>query len=115
MVRLPLGKYLAGSSLAWAIVLCCHAAVQSFEGLLVARFFLGVAEASISPGFSLITGMWYTREEQPFRHGIWFLGNAIATMMGGLLAYGIAQIGGPLAAWRVRLSSLPFVTRLTPS
>ncbi|CAF3659050.1 hypothetical protein FGSG_03855 [Fusarium graminearum PH-1] len=100
MVRLPLGKYLAGSSLAWAIVLCCHAAVQSFEGLLVARFFLGVAEASISPGFSLITGMWYTREEQPFRHGIWFLGNAIATMMGGLLAYGIAQIGGPLAAWR---------------
>ncbi|KAF5002741.1 hypothetical protein FGRMN_138 [Fusarium graminum] len=88
------------SSFAWAVILCCHATVQTFPGLLVARFFLGVAEASISPGFSLITGMWYTREEQPFRHGIWFLGNAIATMMGGLLAYGIAQIGGSLAAWR---------------
>ncbi|KAH7245288.1 major facilitator superfamily domain-containing protein [Fusarium tricinctum] len=100
MVRLPLGKYLTASSFAWAIILCCHATVQTFPGLLVARFFLGVAEASISPGFSLITGMWYTREEQPFRHGIWFLGNAIATMLGGLLAYGIAQIGGPLAAWR---------------
>ncbi|KAF4966415.1 hypothetical protein FSARC_5890 [Fusarium sarcochroum] len=100
MVRLPIGKYLAASSLAWAIVLCCHAAVQSFEGLLAARFFLGVAEASISPGFSLITGMWYKREEQPFRHGIWFLGNAIATMFGGLLAYGIAHIGGSLASWR---------------
>ncbi|KAF5023413.1 hypothetical protein F66182_4513 [Fusarium sp. NRRL 66182] len=100
MVRLPLGKYLAGSSVAWAVILICHAAVQDFPGLLVARFFLGVAEASISPGFSLITGMWYRREEQPFRHGIWFLGNAIATMIGGLLAYGIAQIGGSLQPWR---------------
>ncbi|KAF4959442.1 hypothetical protein FGADI_1663 [Fusarium gaditjirri] len=100
MVRLPLGKYLAGSSLAWAIVLCCHAAAQTFPGLLVARFFLGVAEASISPGFSLITGMWYKREEQPLRHGIWFLGNSIATSFGGLLAYGIAHIGGALEAWR---------------
>ncbi|PNP78583.1 hypothetical protein FNYG_08062 [Fusarium nygamai] len=100
MVRLPLGKYLVGSSLAWAIILCCHAAVQTFPGLLVARFFLGVAEASISPGFSLITGMWYKREEQPFRHGIWFLGNAIATSFGGLLAYGIAHIGGALESWR---------------
>ncbi|KAF5008114.1 hypothetical protein FDECE_5598 [Fusarium decemcellulare] len=100
MVRLPLGKYLAGTSLVWAIVLVCHAAVQDFKGLLIARFFLGVAEASISPGFSLITGMWYKREEQPLRHGIWFLGNAIATMFGGLLAYGIAHIGGKLDTWR---------------
>ncbi|RSM19572.1 hypothetical protein CDV31_001459 [Fusarium ambrosium] len=100
MVRLPLGKYLAGTSFVWAVVLICHAAVQDFKGLIIARFFLGAAEASISPGFSLITGMWYKREEQPLRHGIWFLGNAIATMFGGLLAYGIAHIGGALDAWR---------------
>ncbi|KAM5343629.1 hypothetical protein ACJ41O_012166 [Fusarium nematophilum] len=100
MVRLPLGKYLAGTSLVWSIVLVCHAAVQDFRGLLIARFFLGAAEASISPGFSLITGMWYKREEQPLRHGIWFLGNAIATMFGGLLAYGIAHVGGALNPWR---------------
>ncbi|KAH7139890.1 major facilitator superfamily domain-containing protein [Dactylonectria estremocensis] len=100
MVRLPLGKYLAGTSLAWAIILICHAAVQDFKGLLIVRFFLGAAEASISPGFSLITGMWYKREEQPLRHGIWFLGNAIATMFGGLLAFGISHIGGAFDTWR---------------
>ncbi|KAH7129205.1 major facilitator superfamily domain-containing protein [Dactylonectria macrodidyma] len=100
MVRLPLGKYLAGTSLAWAIILVCHAAVQDFKGLLIVRFFLGAAEASISPGFSLITGMWYKREEQPLRHGIWFLGNAIATMFGGLLAFGISHIGGTFDTWR---------------
>lgn len=88
-------------SLAWAIILICHAAVQDFKGLLIVRFFLGAAEASISPGFSLITGMWYKREEQPLRHGIWFLGNAIATMFGGLLAFGISHIGGAFDTWRV--------------
>lgn len=30
--------------------------------------FQGVAEAAIAPGFSLITGMFYTREEQPARY-----------------------------------------------
>ncbi|KAL6244912.1 hypothetical protein RBB50_008440 [Rhinocladiella similis] len=100
MVRLPIGKYLATSSIIWALILGCHAATQSFTGLFIARFFLGAAEASISPGFSLITGMWYKRQEQPFRHGIWFFGNSVAVMFGSLLGYAIAHIRGSLAAWR---------------
>ena len=35
---------------------------------MATRFFLGVGEASIAPGFSLITGMFYKREEQPARY-----------------------------------------------
>lgn len=46
----------------------CHAACSSFAGLMVARFFLGVGEAAIAPGFTLITGMFYKREEQPVRY-----------------------------------------------
>ena len=46
----------------------CHAAAKSFGGLVAARFFLGVGEAAIAPGFSLITGMFYKREEQPARY-----------------------------------------------
>lgn len=90
----------------WAVVLACHAATTNFTGLFIARFFLGVAEASVTPGFSLITGMWYKREEQPLRHGIWFLGASVATMFGGLMAYAIAHIHGSLAAWRVSGRSL---------
>ena len=56
MVRFPLGKYLACTCLVWAICLTCHAATTNFAGLMVARFVLGATEASISPGFSLITG-----------------------------------------------------------
>ena len=90
-------------SMIWAVILGCHAATQTFSGLLAVRFFLGAAEASISPGFSLITGMWYKRQEQPLRHGLWFFGNSVAVACGGLLGYGIAHIRGSIGPWRVRL------------
>lgn len=35
---------------------------------MTVRFFLGVGEAAIAPGFTLITGMFYQREEQPLRY-----------------------------------------------
>lgn len=35
---------------------------------MVARFFLGVGEAAVAPGFTLLTGMFYTRAEQPVRY-----------------------------------------------
>lgn len=70
----------------------CHAACTSFSGLMAARFFLGVGEASIAPGFALITGMFYKREEQPARQAAWFIGNSIASVIGGLVAYGIGLI-----------------------
>jgi len=56
MVRFPIGKYLACTCAAWAVCLTCHAATTNFTGLMIVRFFLGATEASISPGFSLITG-----------------------------------------------------------
>jgi hypothetical protein len=34
---------------------------------MVTRFILGMLEASIAPGFSYITGMFYKRDEQPLR------------------------------------------------
>lgn len=35
---------------------------------MTVRFFLGAGEASIAPGFTLLTGMFYKREEQPLRY-----------------------------------------------
>lgn len=46
----------------------CHAATRNFAGLMSARFFLGVGEAVIGPGFGLCVGMFYKREEQPTRY-----------------------------------------------
>ena len=69
--------------------------------MMVARFFLGCAEASISPGFSLITSLWYRTSEQPLRHGLWFCGNSISVIFGSLIAIGILKIENKLAPWKV--------------
>jgi len=80
----------------------CTAGCTSFAGLMVQRFFLGVAEAAVAPGFSLITGMFYLRKEQPIRQGAWFFGNCVALILGGLIAYGVRNIPNPpLAYWKL--------------
>ncbi|OQE21757.1 hypothetical protein PENSTE_c011G04086 [Penicillium steckii] len=102
IVRLPIGKYLACSVFVWGGILMCHAATTNFAGLMCARFFLGVGEAAIAPGFTLLTGMFYKREEQPIRQSAWFFGNCIAVLVGGLIAYGIGNINTTaIAHWKL--------------
>ncbi|CAG7922001.1 unnamed protein product [Penicillium olsonii] len=100
MVKFPLGKYLSTVFILWSLILACHAATTNFAGLMVARFFLGCAEASLSPGFTLITSLWYRTSEQPLRHGIWFCGNSLSLIFGNLIAVGILQIDDRLKAWQ---------------
>ncbi|KAB8073535.1 allantoate permease [Aspergillus leporis] len=100
LVKFPLGKFLAWNFIIWAVVLACHAATTNFTGLMVIRFFLGCTEASVSPGFSLLTSLWYRTSEQPLRHGIWFCGNSISLIIGNLIAVGIWQIDSAIHAWQ---------------
>lgn len=53
--RLPLGKYSAACILVWGLILSCFAGVKSFSGAVAIRFFLGVFEAAVTPGFALLT------------------------------------------------------------
>ncbi|KAI2855308.1 hypothetical protein CBS63078_4802 [Aspergillus niger] len=111
IVRLPLGKYISASVLIWGGILMCHAAATNFGGLMAARFFLGVGEAAIAPGFSLITGMFYKREEQPARQSAWFLGNCIASVIGGVVAYGIGNIkADAVTSWQLLFLVLGAIT-----
>lgn len=88
--RLPLAKWSAFNVIMWGLTLCCMAAVSSFSGAMAVRFFLGVFEAAVSPGFALFTSQWYTIREQGFRTGIWFSNNGWGQIVGGFVAYGIA-------------------------
>ncbi|KAL7949501.1 major facilitator superfamily domain-containing protein [Trichoderma barbatum] len=110
-VRVPLGKYVAITVVVWGIVVMCHGATKDFAGLMVARFFLGVAEAAVSPGFSLITGLFYKREEQPARILIWFSGNSIANVLSGIIAHGVGGItNSSIANWKLLFLILGSVT-----
>lgn len=109
-VRFPIGKYLGVSVALWGVVLTTHATCSNFGGLLTARFLLGVTEAAVAPGFSLITGMFYKTREQPSRMALWFLGNAVANVVSGLIAYGIGRIDSSIAAWKLLFIILGIVT-----
>jgi ACS family allantoate permease-like MFS transporter len=99
-VKFPLGKFLATCVLAWAVILAFHGAAMSFASLTVLRFLLGICESTISPGFSLVTGLWYKPSEHASRHGLWFAGNTASAIFGGLLSYAISHIQSPIASWR---------------
>lgn len=57
-IKFPIAKYMAGTIFCWSVVLACHGAASNFASLIALRFLLGAFESVISPGFSLITGLW---------------------------------------------------------
>jgi MFS family permease len=89
----------------WGIVLSCFAAVENYAGAIAIRFFLGVFESAVTPGFALFTSQWYTKKEQGARTGIWFSFNGWAQIFGGCLAYGIAvgcrKTGTTIEPWKI--------------
>lgn len=111
---LPLGKYSASCIILWGLTLACFAAVKDFGGAVAVRFFLGVTEAAVTPGFAFITSQWYTKAEQGMRVGIWFSFNGVAQIVGGLVAYGIAKgtANNPssLAGWQILFLATGLVT-----
>lgn len=57
----------------WGITLALQAAMINFQGIIALRAFLGVFEAATQPTFTLLSGMWYTREEQAGAVTFWFV------------------------------------------
>ncbi|KDN47008.1 MFS general substrate transporter [Tilletiaria anomala UBC 951] len=111
--KLPLGRYLAACIILWGTVLALHAAAFNYAGLVVCRLFLGIFEAAVTPGFIMITGRFYRRNEQVSRTAIWFSCNGWAQILGGLVAYGVLmQPSGSLPVWREMFIILGGVTIL---
>jgi ACS family allantoate permease-like MFS transporter len=102
---LPLGKYSAFNIIMWGLTLSCFAAVENYAGAIAIRFFLGVFESAVTPGFALFTSQWYTKKEQGSRTAIWFSFNGWAQIFGGCLAYGIAvgarKSGTLVEPWKI--------------
>ncbi|GIZ48349.1 hypothetical protein CKM354_001141400 [Cercospora kikuchii] len=112
--RLPLGKYSAVCIILWGLVLACFAAAKNFSGAVAIRFFLGLTESAVTPGFALLTSQWYTKSEQGFRVSFWFSWNGIAQIIGGVVAYGIAvgteKHPASLAGWQILFLATGLVT-----
>ncbi|KXJ87366.1 MFS transporter [Microdochium bolleyi] len=98
--RTRMAKVVSACVICWGAVLAGTAAANNFAGLAACRFLLGAFEAAITPCFMMIVSMWYTRDEQPLRAGIFYAANGAGSILGGLLSYGLGQIKG-FSVWRI--------------
>ncbi|RPD66615.1 MFS general substrate transporter [Lentinus tigrinus ALCF2SS1-7] len=98
---LPVGKWMSFNIFVWSVALLCHTAARNFGEFFACRAFLGICEGAITPGFMIVTSMFYTRQEQTQRVGYWFLMNGAAIIFLGLVAYGTLHIHNDvLQAWQ---------------
>ncbi|KXX76424.1 High-affinity nicotinic acid transporter [Madurella mycetomatis] len=89
-------------TISWGIVMTFMGVVHNYEGLLAARFFLGVPEAGIFPGCAYYITNWYTRHEAMYRTALFYATASLAGAFSGLLAYAITLMDGigGLGGWQ---------------
>ncbi|KGQ08782.1 putative transporter C11D3.18C [Beauveria bassiana D1-5] len=87
--KLRPSRWLPSIMVAWGLVTTLMGIVRNYHGLLVARIFLGVAEAGLFPGVAL-------------RQAMFFSAASVAGAFSGLLAFAISKMHGVggLEGWR---------------
>ncbi|KAJ2849401.1 hypothetical protein IWW36_002647 [Coemansia brasiliensis] len=87
----------------WGVCSTSMAATKSYSGLVAARFFMGIFEASVGPGAPIILSFFYLRHELAWRTALFFGSSTFAGAFGGLIAYGVSKnlSNEPLAPWQL--------------
>jgi MFS family permease len=76
--------------------------IQSYSGLLAARWFLGVTEAGFFPAATFLLTLWYRRFEVQRRMAVFYIAASLSGAFSGLLAYAIMKLDGRsgLTGWQ---------------
>ena len=99
--KVKLSRYVAVCIILWAISLGAHAACKNYGQLVAVRFLLGWWEAALTPAFILLTGRFYTKQEQVTRTAVWFANNGWAQILGGGISYALqVQKPSKLKVWQ---------------
>ncbi|KAK7994152.1 hypothetical protein PG989_007533 [Apiospora arundinis] len=96
------GLYICSAACIWGCVSAATAAVQSFQGLLAVRVFLGVTEAVFFPGVIYFLSAWYTKSELGKRLAGLFIAQMVGSAFGGFVAAACLTLDGRhgIAGWR---------------
>ncbi|KAL8291896.1 hypothetical protein RQP46_002154 [Phenoliferia psychrophenolica] len=89
--KYPAGRVLGISCIIWGALVLAMIGCKGYVTGMVVRFLLGVFEAGVTPGLSLMTGWFYTRDEAPLRQTIWYSAIGWGGMLGSLMAAGISR------------------------
>ncbi|KAG2061068.1 MFS general substrate transporter [Suillus hirtellus] len=87
-------RWIPSIMVVWGVVMTLMCLIRSYQSLVVARAFLGFAEAGLVPGVNYYICLWYPRSERSKRIAIFFSSASLAGAFGGLLAYGIERMEG---------------------
>lgn len=111
MQRFPTGKYIGIMVILWGIIVTVTSAATNWGGLVATRILLGVFESAIAPSLILITSMWYKRNEQPVRVGLWYLGVGLGTIAGALISFGFQHYqGDTFRSWQIMFLVVGIIT-----
>lgn len=80
--------------IAWGLIMTLMCLCNTYHSLIIARIFLGLAEAGLFPGITFYLSLWYKRRDVAKRIAIFFSAATVAGAFGGLLAYGIERMEG---------------------
>jgi len=80
----------------------CQGATQNYAGILVCRFFLGLAEAGFYPGVLYHISFWFPADSISLRIAFFYACGQFSGTISGLLAFAISFMNGVggLAGWR---------------
>ena len=94
------GYYLPGIVATWGLISLCIGFVTDYHGLIVARFFLGLAEGGLLGGMVIYLAMFYPRRQLVRRITLFYCAAPLSGAFGGLLATGLAEINsGKYRGW----------------
>ena len=78
----------------WGLTTALKSLVSRYQGLLAARFFLGLFKGGLLAGIMLIVSRFYKRDQIQMRMALLFTAASLAGVFSGLLASGILGMEG---------------------
>ncbi|WP_146752467.1 MFS transporter, partial [Serratia quinivorans] len=94
--------WIARIMVTWGIIAAGMSLVQTPTQLYVMRFLLGVAEAGFTPGIIYYLSCWYPRSDRARAMSMFYIGAALASVIGLPLSGSILNMHGlfDIAGWR---------------
>ncbi|KAL6399584.1 hypothetical protein AUP68_16989 [Ilyonectria robusta] len=86
--RYPAQKVMAISVLLWGLMVIIMTQSRDYSS----AFIMGIFEAAVTPGLTLMTGFWYTRREIPLRQCIWYSSLGWGGIVGSYISMGVSKL-----------------------
>lgn len=102
LTRVGARRWIARIMVSWGIIAAGMSLVQTPGQLYVMRFLLGAAEAGFTPGIIFYLSCWYPRRERARAMSMFYIGAALASVIGLPLSGSLLNLHGMLGieGWR---------------